>query len=247
MNKKNPKKIHIGTSGWHYKHWKGSFYPEDLPDKEMLRFYAERLQTAEINNSFYQVPEKKTLQQWSRAVSDNFIFSAKASRYITHMKKLKDPQEPVKNFMNKITALGDSLGPVLFQLPPNWRKNQKRLQSFLDALPSGHRFTIEFRDEDWFGEDINELLEEHGIGFCIYDFNRRQSPKTVTADFVYIRLHGPDGKYKGKYNTSVLSGWAGAISQWAEQGKDVFCYFDNDQAGYAAENAMQLHRMIGGE
>ncbi len=243
MKKNN--KIYIGTSGWHYKHWKGPFYPEDMTDKELLPYYSERFDTAEINNSFYKVPEKKTLQKWSRTAGNNFIFAAKASRYITHMKKLKDPEQPVKNFMDKIAALGDSLGPILFQLPPNWKKNADRLKSFLKTLPKGFRFTFEFRDPDWFGQDINDLLAEKQAAFCIYDFDRRQSPKTVTADFVYIRLHGPDGAYKGKYDSQALSGWAGAIFQWQKQGKDVYCYFDNDQAGFAAENAGELKSMIG--
>ncbi len=238
------RKIHIGTSGWHYQHWKGPFYPRDLPDKEMLQFYVQHFQTAEINNSFYRIPGKKTLEQWSRTAGKDFVFSVKGSLYITHMKKLKDPHVPVKNFMEKISALKASLGPVLFQLPPNWKKNRDRLQSFLEAFPSKQKITIEFRDESWFGDDINELLEKYGIAFCIYDFNRRQSPKTVTADFVYIRLHGPDGAYKGLYDNKTLDGWAGAISQWEKQGKEVFCYFDNDQAGYAAKNAVQLHKMI---
>lgn len=236
--------IHIGTSGWHYKHWKGPFYPEDLPDKELLKFYSARFDSAEINNSFYQVPEKKTLQQWSRTAGENFIFAAKASRYITHMKKLKDPRQPVKKFMDKIEALGDSLGPVLFQLPPNWKKNTGRLKSFLEVLPKGFRFTFEFRDPDWFGRDVYELLAAQGAAFCIYDFNRRKSPKAVTADFIYIRLHGPGGAYKGKYDVQTLSGWAGAVSQWQKQGKDVFCYFDNDQEGFAVENAARLKRML---
>jgi len=245
MAKKN--NVYIGTSGWHYQHWKGPFYPEDLPDKKMLEFYSERLQTVEINNSFYQVPDEKTIKQWSRTAGPNFIFSIKASHYITHMKKLKDSRKPLKNFMDKITVLGNSLGPILFQLPPNWGKNVARLQSFLEALPAEQRFAIEFRNEDWFGEDINRLLEKYNVAFCIYDFNSRQSPKEVTADFVYIRLHGPEEKYRGKYDSSALAGWAGAISGWTEKGKDVFCYFDNDQAGYAAENAMQLHEMVGGK
>lgn len=248
MRKKTDRrKIHIGTSGWHYPHWKGPFYPEDIPDKDLLKYYARHFRTAEINNSFYRVPDEKTLKQWVRTAGGGFIFSAKGSRYISHMKKLKDPREPVKKFMDKISVLGDSLGPVLFQLPPHWRKNRDRLRSFLEALPESYRFAVEFRDPDWFGDDINQLLEKHQIAFCIYDFNRRQSPKTVTSDFVYIRLHGPDGPYQGKYGNQILSGWAGAISQWEKQGKEIFCYFDNDQDGFAAENARQLQKMTGEE
>lgn len=238
------KKIHIGTSGWHYSHWSGVFYPGDLPDSQRLRFYQDRFHTVEVNNTFYQMPQKKTLRDWKETVAEDFIFSVKASRYITHMKKLKDPRKPISNFFGKIEALENNLGPVLFQLPPNWRVNPDRLKAFLECLPDGHRYTFEFRDPSWFDERVYSLLMEHRAALCIYDFDRLQSPRETTADFVYIRLHGPDGPYKGQYSTQSLAGWAGALSAWTGKVDEIFCYFDNDEAGYAAQDALRLQKML---
>ncbi|MGD2245263.1 MAG: DUF72 domain-containing protein [Candidatus Aminicenantes bacterium] len=237
--------VHIGTSGWHYDHWEGPFYPEGTAKKEYLEFYAQRFLTAEINNTFYQVPHKNTLIRWRDAVPQNFIFSVKASRYITHMKKLKDPQQALSKFLKQVEVLGDKLGPILFQLPPRWNVNPERLDSFLKALPASFRYTFEFRDPSWCQDCVYDLLTERDAAFCMYDFDRHQSPTEVTAGFVYIRLHGPEGPYKGKYNSQSLSGWAGAIHAWAKREKEVFCYFDNDQSGYAAQNALDLKGMIG--
>jgi len=236
--------IRIGTSGWHYEHWEGPFYPRAMPKEDWLEFYVDQLQTVEVNNTFYQLPEKSTLRTWRDTVPDNFIFAVKASRYITHMKKLKDPKEPVDTFLGRVTNLGDCLGPILFQLPPNWYFNGRRLTSFLEILPSGLRYAFELRDPDWLNEEAYGMLAEHGAAFCIYDFHGRQSPKRVTADFVYVRLHGPYGPYRGRYGTQTLAGWAGAFSAWRDQGKDVYCYFDNDEAGYAVQNAMELRGML---
>jgi uncharacterized protein YecE (DUF72 family) len=237
-------KIHIGTSGWHYAHWKGPFYPADMRPEDFLEFYVRRFHTVEINNSFYRLPDKKTFLDWSRSVPGNFIFSVKASRYITHMKKLKDPEQPVARFMENVAALRDKLGPVLFQLPPNWNVNTERLRSFLEALPGDQRYAFEFRDTSWFDQDVYDLLAGSGAAFCIYELEGSISPKKVTAGFVYVRLHGPGGKYRGQYDARTLSGWAGAFSVWASKGKDVYCYFDNDEAGYAAQDAMKLQEMV---
>lgn len=236
--------IHIGTSGWHYDHWKGPFYPDDISAAEMLGFYAGHLGTVEINNSFYQLPEDKTLSEWRDNVPQGFVFSAKASRYITHMKKLKDPEEPVSTFIERITVLGEKLGPILFQLPPRWKLNLERLRSFLDALPGDHRYAFEFRDPSWFAKEVYEALCDKNAAFCIYELAGRLSPKEVTADFVYVRLHGPGDAYEGDYDAQTLAGWAGAFSSWARKGLDVYCYFDNDQKGYAARNALMLLDML---
>ena len=236
--------VHIGTSGWHYKHWKGPFYPEDIPSCEMLGFYAARFSDAEINNSFYHLPEAGTLACWRDAVPEGFSFAVKASRYITHMKKLKDPQAPVAKFLERVEVLGKKLGPILFQLPPNWRPNPGRLKDFICCLPEGHRYVFEFRDPRWFDDQIYRLLEDSGAAFCIYHLAGAESPKKVTGDFVYIRLHGPDAAYQGSYSPQDLSGWAGAISSWMRQGKDVYCFFDNDQSGYAPADAMKLKEML---
>jgi uncharacterized protein YecE (DUF72 family) len=239
-----PGRILIGTSGWHYTHWKGPFYPDNLPAEGFLEFYCRRFQTVEINNSFYKLPEASTLRSWRETAPPGFIFAAKGSRFITHMKKLKDPEGPLATFWDRMAVLGDKLGPVIFQLPPRWSFNPARLRAFLAALPGRRRYALEFRDPSWINAEALEGLAEHNAAFCIYELAGYLSPKEVTADFVYIRLHGPGAAYQGSYDTQTLAGWAGAISSWAAQGKEVFCYFDNDEAGYAALNALELQEML---
>lgn len=239
-------KIHIGTSGWHYEHWKGPFYPEHLPNDSLLKYYSSHFHTVEINNSFYRMPQEKTLREWVDTVPSGFIFAVKASRYITHMKKLKDAEKPLMSFLQTIDIMGEKLGPVLFQLPPRWNVNTVRLDSFLRMLPKGYRYAFEFRDPSWFNDEVYDLLSEHDAAFCIYDLDGRQSPKAVTTDLVYMRLHGPDGPYRGQYSTGLLTGWADAVSTWAAQKKTVYCYFDNDEAAYAAMDAGNLRDMTGG-
>lgn len=236
--------IRVGTSGWNYDHWKGSFYPTELKQKDWLDYYAEKLRTVEINNSFYNLPSGKTFRKWAETVPSDFLFSVKASRYITHMKKLKDPREPLERFMAGAGALGDRMGPVLFQLPPRWNVNPDRLEAFLDRLPGNIMATFEFRDRSWWDDRIYGILKERNAAFCIFDLAGEQSPKEVTADFVYMRLHGPGDAYEGLYEKETLAGWAGAAYAWAASGKDVYIYFDNDQNGYAAMNAMQLREMM---
>jgi len=222
---KNSGAIHIGTD-------------------DFLAYYSKKFETVEINSTFYQMPEEKTFTNWRKTVPANFVFSIKASRYITHMKKLKDPSEPVSNLLERLESLKDKLGPILFQLPPRWRCNPRRLSSFLEKLPSGYKYTFEFRDPGWFEEEIYDILRDYNVAFCIYDFNRRLSPKVITADFIYTRLHGPGGKYRGKYSKQSPAGWAGAFSSWAKQGKEIYCYFDNDEKGYAVQNAIELNNML---
>lgn len=234
--------ILIGTSGWHYDHWKGTFYPSDLSSDSMLAYYHEQqLQTAEINNTFYQLPEKKTLQSWKNTVPDQFTFSVKASRYITHMKKLNEPQQSLNKFLEQISSLQPQLGPILFQLSPQWSCNFQRLQSFLDLLPDQFRYTFEFRNESWFSEEIYELLADHETALCISDLDGELTPIRHTTDFSYLRLHGPKKRYKGRYSSSQLQQWRDRFHTWsAENNRDIYCYFDNDQRGYAANNAIEL-------
>lgn len=239
-----PVGTHIGTSGWHYDHWKSTFYPQDLPDGAYLEYYADRFVTAEINNSFYRLPEKKTLARWRDTVPEGFVFSVKASRYLTHMKKLKDPQEPLERLLDRVSVLGAKLGPILFQLPPRWRSNLERLEGFLEILPENHRYAFEFRDTSWFDDKTYGLLTERGASLCVYDLDGRISPKKVTADYAYVRLHGPDGPYRGRYGAERLAGWAGAFSAWLKEGLEIYCYFDNDEAGYAAQDATTLQQMM---
>jgi uncharacterized protein YecE (DUF72 family) len=236
--------IHIGTSGWHYPHWKGPFYPEDLRTEEFLQFYLTRFHTVKINNSFYQLPQETIMAKWRDTVPRDFIFALKGSRFITHMKKLKDPESSLAPLLDRVETLAEKLGAILFQLPPRWRFNAPRLEAFLQALPAPHRYALEFRDQSWINPRALEALAGKGVAFCIYDFAGYQSPREVTANFVYIRLHGPGGPYQGQYSVKTLAGWAGAVSTWSSQGKEIFCYFDNDEAGYAAQDALRLQEML---
>ncbi len=240
----NYKKIHIGTSGWNYTHWRGTFYPEDLSPNRWLDYYIQHFRTVEINNSFYHLPKRETFENWRKAVPGDFIFAIKASRFITHMKKLKDPQQSITRFFENVTGLGKKMGPILFQLPPRWSFNPQRLREFLEALPNECRYTFEFRDDSWWNDEAYETLNKYGAAFCIFELAGVQSPKEITTDFIYIRLHGPGAAYQGQYNDAALAGWSGAFSTWVSQGKDVYCYFDNDQNGYAAQNALRLQEMV---
>lgn len=237
-------KIFIGTSGWHYDHWRGPFYPPGLKSGDFLGYYATLFNTVEINSSFYRVPEVKTLTGWREKVPEGFIFSLKASRFITHNKNLKDPEKTLPLFFERIERLGVKLGPVLFQLPPRWKLNLERFECFLNSLPRGRRYAFELRGPAWFDPRVYEALKKHNAAFCIYDLNGIVSPKIITADFIYIRLHGPDGPYRGQYTAEALKGWAGDFSRWSERVGEIFCYFDNDEAGYAPNDALRLQEMV---
>ena len=239
------RKIHIGTSGWNYKHWRGPFYPTDLPQKEWLEFYCRQLQSVEINNSFYKLPEVKTLKTWFDIVPSNFIYTLKANRYITHMKKLNEPEKPVANLHSRTDVLKDKLGAILFQLPPQWHFNEQRLSAFLNTLSANYHYSFEFRDDSWWNDKTYQMLKKHNAAFCIFELAGQQSPKEITADFIYIRLHGPDKEaYQGEYDDKTLAGWAGAIHAWHDKEKEIYCYFDNDQNGFAVKNALKLQNML---
>lgn len=237
--------IQVGTSGWHYPHWRGPFYPQELKAAAMLDFYAHRLKTVEINNSFYHLPTQETFRRWKQETPQGFVFAVKASRYITHMKKLKDPEQALEKFLLHAKELGSKLGPILFQLPPRWGRDASRLGDFLRALPKGQRCAFEFRDPTWFYHDIYSLLEQHNAAFCAFDLAGLQSPALLTANFAYVRLHGPaEQRYAGRYNHAQLRQWLRCCANWLAQGaRQVFVYFDNDQAGYAALNALELQEM----
>ena len=236
--------IRIGTSGWHYKHWLGNFYPRKFPASRMLAYYLEQFDTVEINNSFYMLPKVETLRCWREATPQNFEFAIKASRFITHNKKLKEPENALQNFLPRAEVLDETLGPILFQLPPKWRINLDRLAEFLDALPKYHRYTFEFREPSWLTAQVYDLLRRHNAAFCIYELGGFHSPIEITADWTYVRLHGPGDKYQGKYSPKALRCWADRIVQWNKQLKSIYVYFDNDQAGYAAANALELKKMV---
>jgi len=243
MGGRHPR-VFIGTSGWSYPHWKGRFYPADLADEDALAFYARHFDCVEINNTFYRLPDPGTLEHWRDDVPAHFTFAAKASRYITHMKKLGEPSRSTAAFFERIGILGSKLGPVLFQLPPRWHANRDRLCALLAALPRRHRYAFEFRDPDWCRDDIGECLARHRAAFCIYELGGYRSPRWVTSRLVYLRLHGPDGPYRGLYTKRALAGWARAIAGWRDANHEVHCYFDNDELGYAARNAAELREML---
>lgn len=240
-----PGEIRVGTSGWSYDHWAGAFYPADLRAHARLAFYAGRFDTVELNASFYRLPTAAAVRQWVDATPAGFLFACKASRYITHMKKLSDPSRATSRFFDMTRQFGRRLGPILFQLPPAWHVDLGRLSVFLDALPRNCRVAFEFRDETWFTAATYDLLARHDAACCAYDLDRRRSPIEVTADFVYVRLHGPGGPYRGTYDEGTLSWWATRFLRWQREGLDVYCYFDNDEAGYAARDASRLRGLLG--
>lgn len=237
-------RTYIGTSGWQYDDWLGPFYPEASGKGDLLKYYAKTFGAVEINNTFYNLPERSTLKKWREATPDDFIFACKASRYTTHMKKLKDPKASTEKFFRAVDALAGKLGPILFQLPPKWRVDARRLEEFLEAVPPEYRYTFEFRDPSWFCDEVYKLLTGRDAAFCIYNMGETVSPIEVTASFVYIRLHGPDEKYQGSYDDRTLNGWARRIRNWNADGKDVYCFFDNDQNANAPNNAQRLKDML---
>ena len=240
----NTSAIHIGTSGWSYPHWRGSFYPSELPSSEWFGYYRQHFDSVELNATFYRLPSPETVTQWRDRMTGSFVCSVKGSRYLTHLKKLKDPKQGLSRFLERIKLLDPFLGPLLFQLPPRWRCNVERLEAFLAAMSPEYACAFEFRDQSWFCDEVYAVLRAHGAAFCMYDFDRRQSPRLVTADVVYIRLHGPDGAYCGSYSRQTLQEWAEAIRQWVRDGRQVYCYFDNDEAGYAARDALALQDLL---
>jgi uncharacterized protein YecE (DUF72 family) len=237
-------KIHIGTSGWNYRHWFGRFYPEHLRQDELLAFYAKSFDTVEINNTFYHLPTIKAFNNWRETVPKDFLFALKASRFITHMKKLKAPKTSSKKLFNRMQRLEGKLGPILFQLPPGWSRNDERLARFLESLPAGHQYVFEFRDASWLTQDVYDLLKEHQAAFCIHDFRRETTPKEITADFTYVRMHGPRrAAYSGSYPPRALKEWAEQIHEWQQQLRDIYVYFNNDANGDAIKNALKLREL----
>lgn len=243
MPGKQKNTVHIGTSGWNYKHWKENFYPSDLPQKKWLEFYFQHFKTVELNNSFYRLPEVKTFDNWRNSTPDDFIFSVKASRYITHIKKLND-KESLQEFLKRARHLKEKLGPILFQLPPGWKFNEERFFSFIKVLPKKYKYTFEFRNDTWWNDKVLNALNENNIAFCIYEIGGKITAREVTADFIYVRLHGPGAPYQGSYSSDILKDWSDFFSKMKKKGKEIWCYFDNDQKGFAADNASQLQKII---
>jgi uncharacterized protein YecE (DUF72 family) len=238
--------IRIGTSGYHYKHWVGRYYPAGTRPAQMLEHYLHDFDTVELNNTFYQLPNESTFDNWRDATPLGFLYAVKGSRFITHMIKLKDAERGLTNFLPRAERLGDKLGPILWQLPPGWKVNVERLEEFLSLLPREHRYTFELRNPTWMTDEVYEVLRNYNAAFCIYELAGYQSPIEITADWTYIRLHGPTHfKYQGSYSDAQLAEWAARIKTWSRRMKAVYVYFDNDDAAYAVNNAITLKRMLG--
>jgi uncharacterized protein YecE (DUF72 family) len=234
----------IGTSGWHYKHWRGPFYPEKFPESKMLEFYTRHFDTVELNNTFYRLPTVNGLQTWRESTPADFRFAAKGSRFLTHMKKLKDPEPGAAKFFDSVERLGEKLGPIVFQLPPWWEVNSQRLAGFLEILPPKHRYAFELRNPTWHTPEIYRLLRRHNAAFCIFEIAGFHTNFELTADFTYVRLHGPGDKYQGSYSPDILKSWAARIRHWQSDLRAVYLYFDNDQSGYAVHNARELKNLL---
>jgi len=237
-------RYYIGTSGWHYDDWRGRFYPEKLPKSEWLGFYARHFSTLELNNTFYRLPQESVFQKWHDSSPDGFVFAVKVSRYITHIKRLKDCGDEVNNFMSRAALLKDKLGPLLYQLPPGLHRDDDILKSFLATLPQEIEHVIEFRHDSWFAEEVYDILRRNHIGFCIFDMPKLKSPLLATADFAYIRFHGSDSLYSSCYSDGELKEWSEKIAVLAEGLKAVYIYFNNDVAGYALENAETIRKLM---
>lgn len=238
--RKKKAQVHIGTSGWSYSHWKENFYPKEIKPANWLEYYSHAFSTVEINNTFYRMPKKSTVEKWHEDVPDAFIFSIKISRYISHRKKLHDCKESLDFFYQRIKPMGSKTGPILIQLPPSFKANQERLIDFIGYLNTDYKHTFEFRHPSWFTEDIYELLNKNKIALCITDLNKKLSPEEITSDFTYIRLHGPKKAYQGSYGKANLRNWKKKIDRWLASSISVFCYFDNDEKGFAIEDAKVL-------
>jgi uncharacterized protein YecE (DUF72 family) len=236
--------VFVGTSGWHYPHWKGAFYPPNLPASRMLDYYAEHLRTVELNNTFYRLPTESAVDGWRDSTPAGFCFAVKGSRYLTHMKKLKDAEPGIARFFERVARLGRKFGPVIFQLPPSWEVDAPRLDAFLSALPKRRRYAFELRNPTWHTAEILRILRRHNAAFCIFEISGQFSGLHLTANFSYMRLHGPGGAYQGSYPEETLRDWRRRITEWRKELRAVYVYFDNDQAGYAVENAITLQRML---
>lgn len=244
-------KLLIGTSGYVYPHWRARFYPSDLAQDAWLGFYAERFATVELNNPFYRLPETATFARWRRAVPRGFVFSVKASRFITHVKRLRDPVEPVDLLFSRVKALGPTLGPILFQLPPRWKAVPERLDDLIDAIRRQRqvrkpRIVLEVRDPSWLDPAVTERLEAGGIALCLADWPECPVEGPITAGFVYVRRHGTGVRYGGSYSEAMLKEDAKRIRGWLKEGREVYVYFNNDIEAHAIRNAQRLLELVRG-
>lgn len=236
--------VRIGCSGWIYPHWRGRFYPEKLAVKKWFAFYAEHFDTVEINNSFYRLPKAETFDAWREQAPPGFRYAVKANRFLTQAKKLKDCAEPLERMMPPFRHLEQTLGPILYQLPPRFRLNLERLEQFLEIAPKDTVNVFEFRDKSWYDDAVLALLERHGASFCAHDLPGLESPRIAVGPVAYLRFHGGQGKYWGRYSDEALLGAADWIAGQARGGRPVWVYFNNDTDGAAIEDALTLKATV---
>lgn len=250
---RNRQQIRIGCSGWQYKHWKNDFYSAELPQARWFAHYALQFDTVEINNSFYRLPPAETFAKWREQAPSRFLYAVKASRFLTHMKKLKDPEDPLLRFFGNVRELGPRLGPILYQLPPNFGINLERLETFLRAIaPAGRRagltqhphHVIEFRDSSWYDDRVYALLEQHHVSLCAHDMQGSATGRLAVGPCVYVRFHFGTSKYGGRYDDGRLDAWADWLVERLAEGRDVFAYFNNDTGGHAPRDAVRLRDRI---
>lgn len=237
-------KAFVGTSGFSYSHWgEGVFYPKGLPQSKWFEYYCQHFDTVELNVSFYRLPKKETFVDWRRRAGEDFVFAIKGSRYITHVKKLKDGREPVKRFFKSAAGIKNGKDVVLWQLPPRFKANPERLAQFLKLLPKNWRHAFEFREESWLDKEIYKILREYNAAVVFQDYPQWPVTEEITADFVYLRFHGKTRLYSSCYTEKELRNWARKIKGWTKKDLDVYAYFNNDALGYAVENAQTLRNL----
>lgn len=230
-------RFRVGTSGWQYDHWRGEIYPADLPKKRWFEHYARHFDTVEVNATFYRVPAREVFAAWKAQAPPGFLYALKFSRFATHRKKLRDPEQTLDHYLQRSDALGDRTGPLLLQLPPGWHAAPDRLDAFLAKAPRRHRWAVEVRDATWLCEPVYEVLRRRRAALCVHDLLPAH-PRVVTAGFTYLRYHGVS--YGGSYSDRQLAREARWIEAQLEQGVDVFAYFNNDLGGHAVRNALSL-------
>jgi len=235
----------ISTSGWSYANWRGAFYPRGLRSGDWLGYYARHLASVEINATFYRPPRPAMLAGWAEKTPADFVFAVKVWRAISHFKRLRGCDQALADFLERIRPLGAKAGPLLIQLPPRFARDPERLAAFLAMVPRGRRFAFEFRDPSWHTDEIFELLARHNAAFCPFELGGARAPRVATADFVYVRLHGPAAPYQGAYTEAALRDWAGWLRARMAEGRDAYVYFDNtDEANHAVRDAMALARLM---
>jgi uncharacterized protein YecE (DUF72 family) len=232
--------VWIGTSGWQYRDWRPAFYPPRLPPARWLEFFSERFATVESNNAFYRLPEASVFAAWAKRTPDDFVMAVKVSRFLTHVKRLSEPEEPVARFLDRALHLGRKLGPVLLQLPPQLRADAGRLDATLDQFPPSARVAVEFRHDSWFTDDVRRLLTRRGATLCLADRRRALTPLWVTADWTYLRFHEGRATPRPCYGGLALATWAGRLAERAGEWKEAWTYFNNDHRCCAVRDAIEF-------